>query len=221
VCSYQRIFRPERRIYSIEGRALPVPGGIPLRWLAYACGTIVAVLVVTSRSSALDLLLAAVAGLAGAGRGGNKAAALAAFVAFLGLELAGWLLMALDWPLRLVVLPVAVASLATQGTPDGRAPERFAASWLALRLAPRRSSLGRPLPGRETGDEVWVAADEHAPELRRARLHGPCRVAFGRPVEHLGRGRRAAVRRLGWRARRGRVVEALELGTGERLEGRP
>ena len=30
--SYQRIFRPERRIYHLEGRALPVPGGVPLRW---------------------------------------------------------------------------------------------------------------------------------------------------------------------------------------------
>jgi hypothetical protein len=30
--SYQRIFRPERRIYQIEGRALPVSGGVPLRW---------------------------------------------------------------------------------------------------------------------------------------------------------------------------------------------
>ena len=36
--SYQRIFRPERRLYSIEGRVLPVPGGVPLRWLAYAAG---------------------------------------------------------------------------------------------------------------------------------------------------------------------------------------
>jgi hypothetical protein len=221
VRSYQRIFRPERRIYSIEGRALPVPGGIPLRWLAYAGGTIVAVLVVTSRSPALDLLFAAVAGLAGARRGGNRAAALAAFATFLGLELIGWLLIALDWPLRLVVLPVAVASLATQGTPDGRAPERFAASWLALRIAAGRSSLGRPLAAGAAEGEVWVAADEHVPELRRARLHGPCRVAFSTPAEHLNRGRRATVRRLGWRARRGRVVEALELGAGETLEVRP
>jgi hypothetical protein len=34
--SYQRIFKPERRICQVEGRSLPVPGGIPLRWLAWA-----------------------------------------------------------------------------------------------------------------------------------------------------------------------------------------
>jgi len=40
--SYQRIFRPERRIYQVEGHVLPVPGGVPLRWLAYAGTALVA-----------------------------------------------------------------------------------------------------------------------------------------------------------------------------------
>ena len=34
--SYQRIFRPDRRIYQIDGRRLPVPGGVPLEWLGWA-----------------------------------------------------------------------------------------------------------------------------------------------------------------------------------------
>ena len=52
--SYQRIFRPERRIYQIEGRTLPVPGGVPLRWLAYATATLLAVIALGSGSATVD-----------------------------------------------------------------------------------------------------------------------------------------------------------------------
>jgi len=48
--SYQRIFRPDRRIYQVDGRRLPVPGGVPLEWLAWAFGALVAILVLSQRS---------------------------------------------------------------------------------------------------------------------------------------------------------------------------
>lgn len=222
VRSYQRIFRPERRIYSIEGRALPIPGGIPLRWLAYASGTLVAGLALGSRSITLALLSGAVVAAAGGAQGGGMGAALGAIAGFIGAELAGLALSLIDWPIRLIVLPTAVASLATQGTPDGRSAERFLASWLALRLAPRRRSLARSI-AEESGEEasVWVAADERSFRLRRAWLHGPCSVEFGIPVERVSRRHGDLVRRLGWRRRRGKVVTALELGAGERIEVRP
>ena len=35
VRSYQRLFSPDRRIYAIDGRTLPVPGGVPLLKPAY------------------------------------------------------------------------------------------------------------------------------------------------------------------------------------------
>jgi hypothetical protein len=195
--SYQRIFRPERRIYSIEGRPLPVPGGVPLRWLAYATGALLAVLALGSGSATVALAVAAIAAVAGLRSGGPLAAALAAAAAFTATSLGGWALGLLDWPLRLVVIPAAVATLATQATPDGRRADRFALSWLRLRLAPPRVSLGRSLPplGRpeRLGGELWIAPDERSPGLRRGRLRGPAVVFFSVPV---------ALRRVGLRGRR-------------------
>ena len=136
--SYQRIFRPERRIYQFEGRALPVPGRRAAalarlrdarRWSR--CW----------RSARAPPRLrpdrVAAAALAGLPVGGRAAPAVAGVAALAVVWLAGVALGLLDWPLRLVVLPVAVATLATQATPDGRRADRFAVSWLALRLAPR------------------------------------------------------------------------------------
>src|SRR5829696_8029531 len=72
------------------------------------------------------------------------------FVAALGVVLLAGALPGLDVvvgrlsaPLRLVVLPLAVAVLATQAAPDGRRADRFAADWLRLRLRARRRSAGR------------------------------------------------------------------------------
>jgi len=159
--SYQRIFRPERRIYQVEGHRLPVPGGVPLRWLAYAAAAVVAILALSSGSATLDGLLALAAASAGALLGGREAAVVAGAAAFAGAWILGFALGLLDWPLRLIVIPAAVATLATQATPDGRRADRFAASWLALRLAPRRRSLGRALPPAGAavggGGELWVA----------------------------------------------------------------
>lgn len=168
--SYQRIFRPERRIYQVEGHRLPVPGGVPLRWLAYAATGLVAILALGSGSRALDGLLGLSAALAGGLLGGREAALLAGLGTFAAAWILGFGLGLLDWPLRLIVIPAAVATLATQAAPDGRRADRFAASWLALRLAPRRRSLGRALPplGHPVrgGGELWVARPKD-PEGRR------------------------------------------------------
>lgn len=222
--SYQRIFRPERRIYSIEGRPLPVPGGVPLRWLAYASGALVAAIVLPARSPGLAALVAGAAAIAALGSGGRKAAAGAALCGFLFVEIGGWIVAALDWPLRLIVVPAAVATLATQATPDGRAAERFALSWLLLRLTPARRSLGREVPAlRHPRDdcELWVAADERSPNLRRGQVRGPAQITFSVAVEQRRRRRRVIARRLGWHRRRGSVARTLELEAGEVLEVRP
>jgi hypothetical protein len=82
--SYQRIFRPERRLYQIEGRRLPVPGGVPLRWLGWAAGTLLAVVALSARSATVAAAVAAGAALAGlvaGGRGGALAAAAGALLA--------------------------------------------------------------------------------------------------------------------------------------------
>jgi hypothetical protein len=226
--SYQRIFRPERRIYSIEGRPLPVPGGVPLRWLAYASGALLAVIGISSGSMAVALILTVLAGLAGASAGGRVAAAVAAAGAFAATWIGAFLLGLIDWPLRLIVIPAAVATLATQATPDGRRADRFALSWIATHLAPLRRSLGRPLPavGRAhlLGGEVWVAPDERAPDLRRGRVRGPAMVFFSHPValRKIGRrGRRQIAQAPGQRPHRGEIsTRRLALAEGEVLEVR-
>lgn len=224
--SYQRIFRPERRIYQLEGRALPVPGGVPLRWLAYATAALLAVLAIGSGSSAILALAATGAALAGLLVGGRAGAALAGVTALGAVWLAGVALSLLDWPLRLIVLPVAVATLATQATPDGRNADRFAASWLALRLAPRRRSLGRAMPpvgvAQLRDAALWVAPDEHAPGLRRARVRGTGTICFAGEVRarRVGlRQRRLVVSAAGARSRRGELsASRLAVGEGEVVE---
>ncbi len=155
--SYQRIFRPERRIYQVEGHPLPVPGGVPLRWLAYAGVSFLAILALQSGSLLVPALAAL---LVGAAAGAPERAIAAGGLAFGAAWLLGAALGVLDWPLRLLVAPVAVATFATQASPDGRRADRFAVSWLALRLAPRRRSLGRALVAagtpRRAGGEVWA-----------------------------------------------------------------
>lgn len=227
--SYQRIFKPERRIYQVEGRSLPVPGGIPLRWLAWAGGSLVAVLVLSSGSATIAALGAAAAGLAGFVVGGRSAAVLAAAATFVAVPVLGFGLGLLDWPLRYLILPGLVATLATQATPDGRRADRFAWSWLALRLAARRRSLGRPLPLAGTayvfGGELWVAPDERSPRLRRARVHGPAEITTADPLavtRRRWRRRQLLVRPLHRRGSRQRAVfGSLELGERELAEVRP
>jgi hypothetical protein len=220
--SYQRIFRPERRIYSVEGRPLPVPGGVPLRWLAYASGSLLATIMLSARSAGFALLIAAAAAIAGHGVGWRRAAAVGALSGFLFVEVGGWVVGVLDWPLRLIVLPAAVATLAMQATPDGRTAERFALSWLLLRLSPRRRSLGRALSSPDRlGAELWVAPDERSPQLRRGRVCGPAQISFSVPVEERRRRRKVVARRLGWHRRRGAVARTLNLEAGEVLEVRP
>ena len=225
--SYQRLFRPERRLYAVEGRALPVPGGVPLRWMAWAIGTLVFALLLSSGSIAAIFTLALCAGFGGLLSGGRAAALLAGAAGFVAAWLLGAALGILDWPLRLVVVPLAVATLATQATPDGRRAERFAISWLALRLAPRRRSLGRALPQagspRLFAAEFWAACDEHSPVLRHALVHGPAIASFAMPVavRRAARRRRLVARPASRRGRGGALVtERVALGRGEALEVR-
>lgn len=224
--SYQRIFRPERRIYQIEGRRLPVPGGVPLRWLAYATGTLLAVIVLSAGSATVMLGVAAAAAVVAFGVGGREAAGVAALGALAATWTCGLALGLIDWPLKLVVIPAAVATLGTQATPDGRRADRFALSWLTVRLAPSRRSLGRALPlagiAHAVGGRLWVEADERTPLLRRARVRGPALVFFSAPLTVRRAGRRRRLARPAGHSRRGEnPVRRVALGKGEALEVRP
>jgi TcpE family len=133
----------------------------------------------------------------------------------------GALIGALSPPLRYVVLPLAVAVLATQAAPDGRAAHRFAWDWLRLRTRARRRSAGRPVP--LEGEPVpWRGAlgvfwDGHEATLHRGHVRGPARVTFAVPVA-LGAGRGRLVARP---AADGPVPATIVLGSGGVLEVRP
>ena len=225
--SYQRIFRPDRRIYQIDGRRLPIPGGVPLEWLGWGFCALVLVLVLSQRSLVFALVLGAVAGVLGASSHGVLGA-FGAFVAGVLLTLlAGVLLGWLDWPLRLLILPGLVATLAGQASPDGRPAHRYLRSWVAVRLRASRHSLERVLPfegaaARVWAPRVWVAPDEHSAVLQRGRVRGPARLVFGKPVVVMAARGRFVVRPAeGHRMRVGqRRAEVIELGDGQVLEVR-
>jgi hypothetical protein len=177
--SYQRIFRPDRRIHAIDGRPIPVPGGVPLRWLGYAAATALLVVVLSARSRGLVVLLALLAAGATRRERGGRAAVLVASFTLVAVPVAGWLLVGLDWPLRFVVLPALVATLATQPTPDGRSATRYVWSRLSLQLRGGRRSLARPLPadGASRAFAPRARARAGAGRLRRARIGGEAAAA--------------------------------------------
>src|ERR1700723_1939202 len=103
--SYQRIFKPDRRVYAIDGRRLPVPGGVPLEWLGWAFASLIVVLVLSQRSIAFAVLLAALGGLLGAGSHGWRGAVIGALAGFVATLVVG---VVLDWlylPLRPLIAP--------------------------------------------------------------------------------------------------------------------
>jgi hypothetical protein len=225
--SYQRIFKPDRRIYAIDGRRLPVPGGVPLEWLAWAFGALVSILVLSQRSILLALVLGAIGALLGASSHGWIGAVIGGAAGFL-LTLSGGVLLGwLDWPLRLIVAPAMVATLAGQASPDGRPAHRYLVSWLAVRLRAARHSLEEALPAdgevHVWAPRVWVAPDQHSPVLHHGRVRGPARLVFGRPVVVIPcRGRFVVRPWEGHRMRRGeRRAEVIELGDGRVVEVRP
>lgn len=208
-----------------------MPGGVPLAWLAWAAGTEVAVVALTSRSLVLDLLFAVLAAVFGAGEGGGwRAAGVAASVAFAAALVVGVVLGVVDWPLRLVVLPIAVATFAGQITPDGRPAHRYLLSRVAVRLRPDRRSLDRSVRPEGSAEVwgwwVWIAPDHHHPNLGRGRVRGPAEVSFGEPVvvtARRGRGGRYVARPASARRRggAGELADVVELGAGRVLEIRP
>jgi hypothetical protein len=139
----------------------------------------------------------------------------------------GYALVVMDWPLRLLVLPAVIATLATQATPDGRPAHRYALSWIALQLRPLRRSLDRPMPeageSRDVSGVAWIQHDEHGPTVRRARVRGAAVVQLGAPLTVTrGRLRRGRLHTGSRPPRHGDPratrTDRVELAEGERLE---
>lgn len=225
--SYQRIFKPDRRIYQIDGRRLPVPGGVSLNWLAWAFAALVAVLLLSSRSLLVSLLAGGAGALLGGGYRGWRGALTAGALTVSGVQVCGLVLGWVDWPLRLVILPGLLATAAGQVTPDGRSAQRYLIARAMVRLRVARRSLERPVlvDGQvfEWAPRVWVAPDQHSAVLAHGRVHGPARIVFGRQIVLVRRrGRHVARPAAGHVMRAGEVLaEVVELGDGQVLEIRP
>ena len=117
--NYQRIFTIDRRIYSLDGHPIPIPGGIPYIWPIYFVATFVLLLVLVSGSLTLAVLLAGAAALYGHRVGGTTGAVIAAGVTFVGMPVLGNVIATLDWLIRSSIVSGAVATLAIQVAPDG------------------------------------------------------------------------------------------------------
>jgi hypothetical protein len=225
--SYQRIFTPERRIYQIDGRRLPVAGGVPLNWLAWAAGALLVILVLSYRSLLFTVVAGGVGALIGGSSRGWRGALIGSAAVSCAAQVSGLLLDWVDWPLRFVVLPALVATAAGQLTPDGRHAHRYLVSRLAVRLRAARRSLERPVMVdghvEQWAPRVWVAPDHYAAVLQHGRVHGPAQVVFGRQVVLTPRRGRHAVRAAEGHRMRSRDVlaEVVELGAGQVLEIRP
>ena len=231
--SYQRIFRPERRIYQIEGRTLPVPGGVPLRWLGYAdrdAARGAGARLGLGRRRSPGARAAAPAGRTGGGRGGR------ALAGRRRLRAASWLgglaLGLLDWPLRLDRGPGRGGDAGDAGD-AGRPPRR------PLRRSPGSRCGWRPAGARSGGRCRRPAR----PRLLGGAALGRARRARSRAAPRPGpragdrrlRRRRSTVRRAGLRRRRLSRARGLErrraagrrwrggslVSYGEALEVRP
>jgi hypothetical protein len=224
--SYQRIFKPDRRVYAIDGRRLPIPGGVSLEWLGWAFGSLIVVLVLSQRSIIFAFVAAAVVALVAASSHGWAGAVLGAFAGFLATLLTGVVLDWLDWPLRLVIAPGMIATLAGQAAPDGRPAHRYLTSWAGLRMRAARRSLDGAIGAEGEvhawAPRVWVAPDQHSPVLHHGRVRGPARLVFAHPVVAIPGRRRLIVRSAdGHRLRAGeRMAEVIELDEGQVVEVR-
>lgn len=225
VRSYQRLFAPDRRIYSIDGRTLPVPGGVPLRWLGHATATILAAVVLAGLHPLVIITVAGLAYMSAARLGRRREGLLLGAVVAVSMVAGGVVVGVLDWPLRLVVLPAVLATVLTQIALDGRSVARHLLSLGWVRVAGRRR-LGdaMPVPGRRRLQiVVAVAADVHQPRLHRGQVSGPCRLRFADPVLVVRRRWRPVrlVSVAGERRRQGPMVDVLDVAVGETVQVRP
>ncbi len=224
--SYQRIFEPQRRLYQIDGRRLPLPNGVALSWLGWFAAALLVILVLQSRSLPFTITAGILATGVGRSLRDWRVALLLGGGVFAGAQLMGLVLGWVDWPLRFLVLPGVLASMAGHVTPDGRSAYRYLYCRLAVRLRAARHSLDRPVfvDGEEVlwGPRVWVAPDHRFPVLQHGRVHGPARLVFAQRVV-LTRGRgRVIARPLTRGVREGEVAaQVVELGAGQVVEVRP
>lgn len=226
--NYRRIFNVDKRIYQIEGRQLPIPGGVPLRFAVWFIAAEITVVLVRSQSPIVAILCVGIGLAIGNRRQGALGALIGGVLGWAVATVTGFLLALPDWPIPYVILPAALAVLSIRYEPDGRAPHRFVLSWLRFQSSPRRRVAGyggvSPVGTVSTyAPDCWIASDWNTPELRKARVTGPTTVEFR---DALTIRRRGVGKRRRWVAtpakrRRDETQQTIDLADGEVLEIRP
>lgn len=232
--TYRRVFNIDRRIYSIEGHQLPIPGGIPLRFIGWLAVSLLLMLMLRSGAPLVMLLTIAVGGGIGRRRGGWGGAVVGAVIGWAAFTVSSFALSLLSAPIALVVIPFAIAMFSLTAQPDGREPHRYALSFIAWQLAPSRSdghagvaAVGETRSFRAS--ECYIAPDWRSPVLRAGTFNGAADLTFDRGARVRRRRRPFARRRPNRylirppesRLRRSQVVAGLTLEPGEQAEVRP
>lgn len=92
----------------------------------------------------------------------------------------------IPWQYKYVVIPLGIAVLGTQVTPDGRPAHRYVGSLVGYLLRRHRLAGGHaaPLEGEAVPyqPDTWITPDSQTPTLRRARVKGPATVHFREQV---------------------------------------
>ena len=216
------------------------PADLPDRWAApsgsgwRAAGLAVLGVLLADVVLVLELPLAAVHGRRSRPRGRLAASSHgltgALFGGLAGVRrdaVAGVVLDWVDWPLRLLVLPGMVATLAGQSSPDGRPTHRYLPSRAALRSARGPAFARRRARRRKEKPDVGAAGVDRARiSTRRCSTTAGSRSRATRvraPGRRDPRPREADLRRAeGHRMRAGeKRAEVIELGAGQVLEIRP
>jgi hypothetical protein len=120
------------------------------------------------------------------------AAALLVTIALGGLPLAGELTRVLPTPVRLVVLPLAVAYLFARVSIDGRPAHTALVAWARFRLSPSRFAGMRAVPRSATVvrlADVPCIPDERSTRYRGAVIEGPATVLLRYPPLGLAKRR--------------------------------
>lgn len=127
-----------------------------------------------------------------------------ALVAFLGVvalarvTVVGAPLDALPAPVRLAVLPAAIAYALTQLRPDGRPAHWFLLAWARQRLAGR--TVVRLTPARPAGierlGELVLAPDERDVRYRAGVIEGPAVALLRLPMDARARGKTLVVQQV-------------------------
>jgi len=232
--SYRRVFNIDRRIYSIEGRQVPIPGGIPLRFVGWLLASLLGMLMLRSGSTMVLLLVVVVAGLIGNRRNGWPGATVGAVMGWAGFTVLSFGLSLIGPVVAFFVIPFAFAMFSLTAEPDGRPPHRFALSYIGWQMAPRRTDLQSSVAAvGETrsyrASECYIAPDWRSPVLRAGRFKGEGELTFDRGARVrrvrrmplVRRSNRYVIRPADSRLRGSEVVANLSLAAGEQAEVRP